>query len=146
MASLIFETREAILTLEQNGDQDDVPVISLQLNLTNRPTVYISGGKLLQPFRWTMTIRANDTAVEVGWISYIDNDGKGECTLVINQSQARFNDVLDMFKGGHASEISIDVDGMTSKDDYSSQWNTDASPVLTVARASFEFPLPQSEA
>jgi len=146
MATLIFETREAVLTLEQNGDQDDIPVISLQLILTNRPTVYISGARLLQPARWSMTIRADDTAVEVGWISYVEQDGKGECALVINQSQARFNDVLDMFKGGHASEISIDIDGLTKKDDYSSQWDTDSSPILTVARASFEFPLPQSEA
>ncbi len=146
MAALIFETREAVLTLEQNGDQNDIPVISLQLNLANRPTIYISGGKLLQPARWSMTIRADDTSVEVGWLSYVEHDGKGECGLEINQSQARFDDVLDMFKGGHASEISIDVDGMTKKDDYSSQWDTDNTPTLTVTRASFEFPLPQSEA
>jgi hypothetical protein len=146
MAALIFETREAVLTLEQNGDQDDVSVISLQLTLTNRPTVYISGGELLKPSRWSMTIRADDTAVEAGWISYVDLDGKPECGLVINQSQSRFDNVLDMFKGGHVSEISVDVDGMTQKDDYSSQWDTDTSPTLTVTRASFEFPLPQSEA
>lgn len=146
MAVLIFETREALLTLEQNGEQDDIPVISLKLSLTNRPAVYISGGKQLQPSSWSMTIRADDTAVEVGWISYINNDGKGECTLVINQSSTRFDDVLDMFKGGHASEISIEVEGMTQKDDYSSLWNTDAEPMLMVSRASFEFPLPQSEA
>jgi hypothetical protein len=146
MAALIFETREAVLTLEQAGDQDDIPVISLQLSLSNRPAVYISGGKLLQPSSWSMTIRADDTAVEVGWLSYIAAEGKGECVLVINQSQARFDAVLDMFKGGHASEISIDVEGMSAKDDYSSLWDTDASPTLTVARASFEFPLPQSEA
>lgn len=146
MATLIFETHEAVLTLEQAGDQDDIPVISLQLCLTNRPTVYTSAGKLLQPSTWTMTIRADDTAVEVGWISYIGNEGKGECALVINQSQARFDSVLDMFKGGHASEISIDIDGMKSSDDYSSQWDTDTTPTLTVARVSFEFPLPQSEA
>lgn len=145
MAALIFETREAILTLEQNGDQDDIPVISLELDLANRLMVYISGGRLLQPSRWKMTIRASDI-VEVGSISYLDNDGKDECVLVINQSQARFDDVLGMFKGGHASEISIDIDGMTSRDDYSSHWDTDARPTLTVARASFEFPLPQSEA
>lgn len=146
MVTLIFETREAVLTLEQNGDQDDIPVVSLKLSLSNRPAVYIAGGKLLQPSSWTMTIRADDTAVEVGWMSCAENDGKGECTLVINQSSTRFDDVLDMFKGGHASEISIEVEGMTPKDDYSSQWDTAAQPILTVTRASFEFPLPQSEA
>lgn len=146
MATLIFETREAVLTLEQNGDQDDIPVVSLKLSLSNRPAVYIAGGKLLQPSSWTMTIRADDTAVEVGWMSYVENDGKGECTLDINQSSTRFDDVLDMFKGGHASEISIEVEGMRQKDDYSSQWDTAAQPILTVSRVSFEFPLPQSEA
>ena len=146
MAALIFETREALLTLEQNGAQDDVPVISLKLSLTNLPTIYVAAGKLLRPSSWSMTIRADDTAVEVGWLQYADNDGKGECMLVINQSTARFEDVLAMFKGGHASEISIDVDGTTPRDDYSSHWDTLTTPVLTVTRASFDFPLPQSEA
>lgn len=146
MALLIFETREALLTLEQNSGQDDVPLISLKLNLSNRPTIYVAGGKLLRPSCWSMTIRADDTAVKVGSLHFADNDGKGECMLVINQSTARFDDVLAMFKGGHASEISIDVDGTTPRDDYSSHWDTLTTPVLTVTRASFNFPLPQSEA
>lgn len=146
MALLIFETREALLTLEQNSGQDDVPLISLKLNLSNRPTIYVAGGKLLRPLSWSMTIRADDASLEVGWLHYADNDGKGECLLVINQSTARFADMLTMFKGGHVSEISIDVDGMAPRDDYSSLWDTLARPMLTVTRASFNFPLPQSEA
>lgn len=51
-----------------------------------------------------------------------------------------------MFRGGHASEISLDAAGMAQQDDYSSHWNTEANPRLAVLRVGVEFPLPQSEA
>ena len=146
MAALTFETREALLTLDQNGDEEAAPVISLKLSLSSRPTVYVSGGAVLQSARWTMIIRADDQARQVGTLNYAANDGKPECQVLINQSSRRFHDVLEMFKGGHASEITIEADGMKHQGDYSSHWDTDASPVLTVLRVSFEFPLPQSEA
>jgi hypothetical protein len=149
MAALTFETREALLTLEQSGNDDAAPVISLKLGLSSTPTVYIANGQLLQAARWTMHIgeaEPGGKARDAGSLTYTNNDGKGECLILVKQSRARFLDVLDMFKGGHASEITIVVDGMQQRDDYSSLWNTETTPRLDVLRVSFEFPLPQSEA
>ncbi len=151
MAELTFETREALLTLEQNGNEDDMPVISLTLLLSTGPTVYISNGQTLQDVSWTMLVRqlqagTDNAGREPGSLTYTSSDDNGECLVLINQSADRFQTIVDMFKGGHASEITIVTDGMESRDDYSSAWNTDLAPRLNVLRVSFEFPLPQSEA
>ncbi|MES2317157.1 MAG: hypothetical protein V4631_06640 [Pseudomonadota bacterium] len=151
MAAMTFETREVLLTLEQNGNEDDPPIISIKLRVVKSPKIYIATGTLVEQATWTMIVRelrsgAEDQKREPGSLTYTDNDGKGECLVLINQSPSRFQTVVDMFKGGHASEITIVTDSMDPRDDYSSQWDTEAMPRLDVLRVSFEFPLPQSEA
>lgn len=151
MAALTFETREVLFTLEQNGNEDDGPVISIKLRLSASPAVYMSNGQMLQQASWSMIVRELDPATddatrELGSLTCTDNEGKGECLVLINQTPDRFLNVVEMFKGGHASEITIVTDGMDQQDDYSSRWNTVDNPRVTVLRVSFEFPLPQSEA
>ena len=147
MAALTFETREVLLTLEQNGNVDDAPVISIKLGLSSAPTVYLSNGRTLRDAGWTMIVRElADGKREPGSLTYTDNAGKGECLVLIHQSPRRFQTMVEMFKGGNASEITIVTDGIEHRDDYSSQWNIDLHPRLHVLGVSFEFPLPQSEA
>ena len=151
MAELTFETREVLLTLEQNGNEDDTPAISLTLILSTGPTVYLPNGKTLQDVSWNMLVRelqsgADDVNRQPGSLTYTSGEDKGECLVLINQSAERFDAMVGMFKGGRASEITIVTDGMEARDDYSSRWNTDLAPRLNVLRVAFEFPLPQSEA
>jgi hypothetical protein len=151
MTALTFETREALLRLEQSGNEDSAPIITLKLSLSSQPTIYISGGQLLQPSRWTMAIRArapSDQADQhqAASLTYSVNDGVGECLVQVEQTATRFADLLTMFKGGHTSEITLVIEGLQQQDDYSSLWDTDLTPTLAVINIGFEFPLPQSEA
>jgi hypothetical protein len=117
--------------------------------LAPTPIVYVSSGQKLQQSRWTMVVTggpSGDDKREVGSLTYADVDGKGECLVSVEQSESRFRELVDMFKGGHASEITVVTEGMAKRDDYSSQWDTDRVPKLNVLSVSFEFPLPQSEA
>jgi hypothetical protein len=149
MDALTFETNEAWLTLEQDGAHD-AALISLRLSLSSARSVYVSNGKTLQMASWTMVVGALAPADAgpgraPGTLSYGDNDGKTECLLRIDVAPDRFCELMGMFKGGHASEIALEVGGMTYQDDYSSHWNTEQHPTLPVLRARFEFPLPQRE-
>lgn len=147
MAVLTFETREVRLTLEQNGDADDAPVISFTLRLSSTPTVYVSNGETLQQANWTMVLRQRPQgASEPDSLTYTSGEYKSECLVQIHHSPARFRTLLEMLKGGHASEITIVTDGMQHQDDYSSRWDTARASRLNVLRIGFEFPLPQNEA
>lgn len=151
MAALTFETREALLRLEQSGNEDGAPAITLKLGLSTSPTVYLSNGKLLQNAKWTMVVRgrapdADDGQRAAGSLSYTDADGNGECLVQIEEKASRFADLLAMFKGGHASEITLLIEGLQQRDDYSCQWDTEGMPTLAVLNVGFEFPLPQSDA
>ncbi|MES2015497.1 MAG: hypothetical protein V4484_03295 [Pseudomonadota bacterium] len=147
MTVLTFETREVVLTLDQHGAANGAPVISFKLRLSSTPSVYVSNGDTLQHANWTMQLRRQvDGAREADSLTYSRSDGKSECQLRIHQSPGRFRSLLDMLKGGHASEITVVTDGMEHQDDYSSRWDTDRVPVVNVLRVSFEFPLPQCDA
>ena len=150
MAALTFETREVLLTLAQQAHAEDTAVITIKLRLSSSPAVYVSGGKLLAQASWNMVVRALPPGAgapgELGMMSYGGADGTSECLIVIDQAPARFHTIVEMFRGGHVSEITVVTDGMTLQDDYSSQWDTEAQPRLAVVQVSFEFPLPQSEA
>jgi hypothetical protein len=53
-------------------------------------------------------------------------------TIEAVQSAERFAALLDMFKGGHASEITVIVDGLADRADDSKDWNTAAYASLPV--------------
>lgn len=145
MAALTFETNEVSLTLEQDGVHD-VALISLRLNLSSTRAAYVSNGQTLQMASWTMVLGGQaDAGRAPGSLSYSESDGKTECLLRIDVAPARFGELLAMFKGGHASEIVLEVGGMVDQDDYSSRWDTVQYPTLPVLRARFEFPLPQRD-
>jgi len=149
MAVLTFETREVLLTLEQRGEENRAPIISIKLKLSSTPTVYVAKRQNLAKAQWMMIVREmqpGDAAGSPGSVTYSENDGKPECRVIINHSPDRFHDLVEMFKGGHTSEIAIELGGLQRRDDYSSDWNTDSMPELCVLRVSFEFPLPQNEA
>lgn len=146
MAVLTFETSEVLLTLGQNGAEDDAPVIWFRLRLSSTPTVYVSNGETLQMANWTMLLRQRpDGAREADSLTYTRGEDKAECQVLVHQSPARFQALLDMLKGGHASEITVVTAGMQQQDDYSSRWDTARSPRLDVLRIGFEFPLPQND-
>jgi hypothetical protein len=149
MAVLIFEARDAVLTLEQHANTDAPAVISIRLSPSPTPAVYVSGGQDLANAVWIMTVREQQAAAapcDEGTLVYSDNDGKAECLVTIMQSAQRFGALLAMLKGGHTSEIVIEVGGLQHRADYSNVWDTEAMPALPVLRVGFEFPLPQSEA
>lgn len=149
MAALTFETREVLLTLEQRGNEDCAPMMSITLTLSGMPTVYVAGRQNLAKAKWMMAVHERKCGAEdaqSGSVTYSGNDGQPECRVVIAHSPERFRYLVNMFKGGHTSEIAIELDGLQPRDDYSSDWNTDVRPQLNVLRVSFEFPLPQTDA
>ena len=92
------------------------------------------------------TVMRAGPATLPGSLTYSGHAGKGECQLLIDQSPDRFAALVALFKGGHASEVTIVTEGLTRRDDYRSQWDVALQPRLDVLRVSVEFPLPQSEA
>ena len=81
-----------------------------------------------------------------GHIAYARADGKPRCIIEVQQSPERYDALLDMFKDGYVSEITVLIDGLADQPDYSKKWDTAAGDRLTVKAICFEFPLPQSEA
>jgi hypothetical protein len=150
-AELLFESRLSYHVLRQNGAAEDAPFISLRLALTDGPIIYASNGAVVNASAWSMVIRRGSPAglppeQGFGTMRYGAANGKPACVIDIEQSPERFAALLDMFKGGHASEITVNVDDMVDKADYSKNWHTAAHPSIAIAAICFEFPLPQSEA
>ena len=140
---LSFETGPAQLSLRQCGTVDQAPAITVQLHAADDAQIYTADAHPINGARWTMTITSS-----AGPALYALTYGGGEralCTILVSQSPERFAILLDMFKGGHASEITIEVDGLIELSDYSRKWDTRAAPTLVIDSVCFEFPLPQSE-
>jgi len=148
---LLFESRQIHHVLRQQGAAEDAPCIALQLALTDGPTMYASDGAVINKSAWTMTIRRHSPAGDaapppLGAMRYEGIKGKPRCVIDVLQAPERFAALLDMFKGGHASEITVTVDGLADKADYSKDWNTALHATMPIRAIRFEFPLPQSEA
>lgn len=150
-AELVFESRLSYHVLRQEGTVELDPVITLQLELTGAPKIYASDSFMINHAAWSMTIRRHRAPTlppsePPGWINYTATGGKSLCMIDIRQSPERFSALLDMFKGGHASEITLIVDQLADTADYSKKWDTAARASMPVSTICFEFPLPQSEA
>ncbi|NHZ98530.1 hypothetical protein [Massilia sp. CCM 8734] len=150
-AELVFESRLSYHVLRQEGIVELDPVIALQLELTGGPNMYASDSFMINHAAWSMTIRRHNPAhlpstEPPGWVKYTAVGDKSLCVIDIHQSPERFASLLDMFKGGHASEITVVVDGLADTADYSKKWDTAAHASMPVRSICFEFPLPQSEA
>ncbi|HEX8611070.1 MAG TPA: hypothetical protein VF800_07245 [Telluria sp.] len=150
-AELVFESRLSYHVLRQEGSVELDPVITLQLGLTGAPTIYASDSFMINHAAWSMTIRRHNLEKSPpteppGWVNYTAATGKSLCVIDIHQSPERFTTLLDLFKGGHASEITIIVDELADTADYSKKWDTTVRARMPVRSICFEFPLPQSEA
>lgn len=80
-----------------------------------------------------------------GFITYALEAQHARCAIEVHQSPERYAALLDMFRGGHVSEITVLVDGLADKADYSKRWDTVALPSLPIISLCFEFPLPQGD-
>ena len=144
---LIFESKTSVQVLRQDGVVESEPLIALQLQLTGGPKIYGAAARLLNNVAWTMNIvRHRGPGHPASVLRYID-DGKGpRCAIDVHQSAERYAALLDMFRGGHVSEMTVLVEGFAERPDYSRRWDTAAAPSLVIASICFEFPLPQSDA
>ena len=86
------------------------------------------------------------TPPSLGSVHYALAKGRPRCVIEVGQAPQRFAALLDMFKGGHASEITVTIDDLADKPDYSKDWNTALHATVPIRAICFEFPLPQSEA
>ncbi|MDM5177248.1 hypothetical protein PO883_08570 [Massilia sp. DJPM01] len=150
-AELVFESRLSYHVMRQEGAVELDPVITLQLELTGGPKIYASDSFMINHAAWSMTIQRHKPGILLpteppGWVNYTAGAGKSQCVIDIHQSSERFASLLDMFKGGHASEITVVVEGLADSADYSKKWDTAALERMPVQSIRFEFPLPQSEA
>lgn len=148
---LVFESRSGFQVLRQEGATENEPVISLQLELTGGPNIYATDSAIINKAAWTMAIHRHalprlDSSHPPGWITYAVEAKQSRCAIEVHQSPERYAALLDMFRGGHVSEITVLVEGLADKADYSKRWDTVAMPSLTIKSLCFEFPLPQSEA
>lgn len=138
---LSFETGPIQLSLRQCGTVDQAPAITVQLHATGDAQIYTSEANPINEARWVMTITSS-AAPALYSLTYAGGE-RALCTILVSQSPERFAILLDMFKGGNASEIMIDVDGLIELSDYSRKWDTRAAPTLVISSVCFEFPLPQ---
>ena len=150
-AELVFESRSSVQVLRQDGAVESEPVISLQLELTAGPKIYADGAAIVNKAAWSMQIHRHsrvrlDATHQPGWMGYASEGNQAHCAIEVHQSPERYAALLDMFRGGHVSEITVVVDGLSDKSDYSRSWDTVAVPNLVIKSVRFEFPLPQSEA
>ena len=142
--TLSFETGPAQLALKQCAGVEQAPAITVQLHATGDARIYTADGQPLLDGRWVMTITSAQVQ-ESATLSYGTQGDRPLCSIWVNKSPQRFAILLDMFKGGNASEITVGVEGMAEMADYSRKWDTRAFPVLGVSSVCFDFPLPQSE-
>ncbi len=140
---LSFETGPVQLALRQCGGVDQAPAITVQLHTVGDAQIYTSDAHPIIDARWTMTI-TSAAATALYSLTYGEGE-RTQCAILVSQSPERFAILLDMFKGGNASEITIEVDGLIELSDYSRKWDTRAAPTLVVSSVCFEFPLPQGE-
>lgn len=144
---LIFESRSSVQVLRQDGSVENEPVISLQLQLTGGPKIYSASATLLNNLAWSMTIvRRQGPGQPAGSLHYLGEGKPPRCAIEVHQSPERYAALLDMFRGGHVSEITVVVGGLAERPDYSRRWDTAATAVLALESVCFEFPLPQSDA
>jgi len=149
-AELLFESRSTNHVLRQAGTVEEAPYLALRLELTDGPIIYVADGAVVHPSAWSLTIHrcglAESPPHVSGTLRYVGSGGKPRCVIEVHQSPERYAALLDMFKGSDASEITVMVDGLADKADYSKSWNTALRPSIAIQSISFEFPLPQSEA
>jgi hypothetical protein len=148
---LIFESRASHQVLRQDGAVESEPVIALELELMSGPNIYAAGAAIVNKAAWHMKIHRHPGAPTAsggpaGSIAYAAAEGKSRCTIAVHQSPGRYAALLDMFKGGYVSEITVMVAGLSDRPDYSKGWDTTAGTELAIEAICFEFPLPQSEA
>lgn len=149
-SELVFESKLSYLVLRQEGAVETEAVISLQLELSGGPQIYASDASIINNAAWSMTVRRHSmaqplSAVTLGSLKHSADANKTRCVIEVHQSPERFAALLDMFKGGHASEITVVVDGLTTLADYSKKWDTASGPSMAIKAIGFEFPLPQSD-
>jgi hypothetical protein len=149
--TLVFESRLTFHVLRQDEAGESAPFLSLRLALTDAPMIYAADGAVINRSAWSMVIRKRVTddgivAGILGTATYAAAEGKPHCVIDIVQSPGRFAALLDMLRGGHASEITVVVGDLRDNGDYSREWNTARHASLPVTSISFEFPLPQTEA
>ena len=148
-AVLCFESRQSYHVLRQDEDVEAAPFISLQLVLTDGPTIYASDFSVINRSSWTMTIWKRGAAEAatplLGSVNYAMSKGKPRCVIDVYQASERFSALLDLFKGGNPSEITVVLGGLADKSDYSKEWNTALGTAIRVKSLGFEFPLPERE-
>lgn len=148
---LVFESRLISHLLRQEETFENESVISLQLELTEAPRIYASDESVINDSIWTMRIHRHIGAVSSvlpppSGMTYVSGDRRPRCAIEVHQSPERYAETLEMFKGGHVSEISVVVDGFADNADYSKIWNTSTQANIAIESICFEFPLPQNEA
>lgn len=148
---LVFESRTIFQVLRQEGATENEPLISLQLALTGGPKIYAAGSAIINNGAWSMTIHRHaharaDASHSPGSLTFAMDAGRSRCAIEVHQSRERYAALLEMFRGGYVSEITVVVEGLADKGDYSKRWDTAATPSLTIKSLCFEFPLPQGEA
>ncbi|WP_426102111.1 hypothetical protein [Massilia sp. TSP1-1-2] len=141
---LSFETGPVQLSLRHSAVIEHAPAITVQMHATGDAQIYTADAQALHDARWVMTITSACTP-QPFTLSYAAAGERAQCSVAVNQSAQRFALLLEMFKGGAAFEILIDIEGLIALSDYSRKWDTHAVPVLAVSSVCFEFPLPQSE-
>jgi hypothetical protein len=150
-AKLVFESRLISHLLRQEETVENESVISLQLELTEGPRIYASDDSVVNDSIWTMRIHRHIGAITSvlpppSCMTYLPGARRAHCAIEVHQSPERYAETLEMFKGGHVSEISIVVDGFSENADYSKVWNTFDQEHIAIESICFEFPLPQNEA
>lgn len=149
MVELVFESRLSYQVLRQDAGVESEPIISLQLELSDAPKIYVADDDSIDGAAWTMQIhrrRKGAASPAPGEISFAGALPQARCAIDVWQSAERYAALLDMFKGGHVSEITVSVDGLVERADYSKAWDTASGARLSIRSICFEFPLPQSEA
>lgn len=147
---LVFESNLAHQVLRLEGTAEVDPFISLQLEFTDGPQIYTADSSAVNELAWSLKIqRHGQTGLHVplpsSTINYVAEEGKSRCTLEVHQSPERYAAMLEMFRGGYLSEITVIVAGFVDKADYSKLWDTDAQASIAIKSICFEFPLPQNE-
>jgi len=151
MTELLFETRGILLSLGESASASLSATIAIELSMFPQGKVYLPSGRALEKAKWKMIITEisgtqPDDDSAMGSVTTEEDGGADHCLVAINHDSSRFAELLEMFKGGHASEITVTVSGLIDSSDFSKKWDTDSLPALKVENISFDFPLPQSEA